>query len=275
MAVVLILVLSLYSLFEVYSRSILKIIISSVLGLGANGIYSTVFYFAVMIELSRRVISQITTPLVSDSLENQDLATVEKIYKQTSINQTIVGGLFFIGLVCNLGNVFALMPNGGEFVAGHYVFYFIGLSKVMEMAFANSSAIISMSEYYKFNVLTIAILAALMIALNLILIPAYGISGAAFASLSALFVFGLVKMIFIRYQFGFLPFTWKNATLLLIGIAVLAIGFSVPTFNNIVIDLITRSTIIAVVYCGCVYLFEVSVEVNNGIKHAMRRFTKP
>ncbi|WP_422362171.1 lipopolysaccharide biosynthesis protein [Reichenbachiella sp.] len=250
-----------------------QVMISSELGLSANGIYSTVFYFAVMIELSRRVIVQITTPLISDSLENQNITTVEKIYKQTSINQMVVGGLLFIGLVCNLDNVFALMSNGEEFVQGKYVVYFIGFSKVMEMAFANSSPIISMSKYYKFNVVTIAILAILMIALNLVLIPAFGISGAAFASMLALFCFGLIKMIFIKKKFGFVPFTWKNGVLLLIGIVVLSIGISFPKLDSPLVDLAVRSIAVGVLYCGAVYVFKISKEINDGLIHLMNKIS--
>lgn len=248
-----------------------QVMISSALGLSANGIYSTVFYFAVMIELSRRVIAQITTPLVSDSLENEDWPAIEKIYKQTSINQMVVGGLFFIGLVCNLDNVFALMANGDEFRIGRYVVYFIGLSKVMEMAFANSSAIISMSKYYKFNVITIALLAVLMIGLNLILIPTYGISGAAFASFSALFIFSLIKMIFIKSKFGFSPFTWKNGSLLLIGCIVLFLGLIIPPLDSPLLDLILRSGAIGLVYCTAIYAFNISAEINGGLHHLLKK----
>ncbi|WP_420579828.1 lipopolysaccharide biosynthesis protein [Reichenbachiella sp.] len=244
-----------------------QIMISSALGLEANGVYSTVFYFAVMIELSRRVIIQITTPLVSDSLENQDMAAVEKIYKQTSINQMVVGGLCFIGLVCNLDNIFDLMSNGEVFATGKYVVYFIGLSKVMEMAFANSSPIIAMSKYYKFNVITIAILAVLMVCLNLFLIPKYGISGAAFASMLALFIFGVIKMAFIKSKFGFIPFTWNNGKLLVIGIVVLFIGSIIPKNDNSLYDLAIRSACIGVLYCVAVYGFNISKEINNGILH--------
>lgn len=248
-----------------------QIMISSTLGLSANGIYSTVFYFAVMIELSRRVIAQITTPLVSDLLENQDFVAIEKIYKQTSINQMVVGGLFFIGLVCNLHNLFALMSNGSEFATGRYVVYFIGLSKVMDMAFANSSQIISMSKYYKFNAVTIALLTVLMIVLNLVLIPAYGISGAAFASLSALFIFGMTKMIFIKYKFGFIPFSRENGILLLIGIVVLLVGLALPRLEHVLVDLVVRSVVIGIVYCGAVLFFNVSAEINGGIKHFLKK----
>lgn len=250
-----------------------QVMITSALGLESNGVYSTVFYFAVMIELSRRVIVQITTPLIADSLENQDLPAIEKLYKQTSINQMVVGGLFFIGLVCNLDNIFALMSKGEVFAAGKYVVYFIGLSKVIEMAFANSSPIIAMSKYYKFNVVTIAILAILMICLNLVLIPQYGISGAAFASMLALFIFGIIKMVFIKMKFGFTPFTWKNGLLLVIGISVLVIGFTVPVFGSPLVDLALRSIIIATLYCGAVYFFKISKEINDGLLHLIKKIS--
>ncbi|MEO9967933.1 MAG: polysaccharide biosynthesis C-terminal domain-containing protein [Reichenbachiella sp.] len=249
-----------------------QIMISSTLGLSANGIYSTVFYFAVMIELSRRVIVQITTPLVSDSLENQDLAAVEKIYKQTSINQMVVGGLFFIGLICNLDNLFALMAKGDQFMQGRYVVYFIGLSKVVDMSFGNSSPIISMSKYYKFNVVTIAILAVLMVGLNLVLIPTYGISGAAFASLLAIFIFGLTKLIFIKIKLDLFPFTIKHVLLVIIGLGSAFLGFVIPQLDNTFLDLIIRSAVIALVYSTAVYFLNISAEINGGLRQLRNKY---
>ena len=150
--------LSLYGLFVILGASsngivlnIDQLMITSYINLSANGIYAIVFYFAVMIELPKRAIAQITSPLIADSLENQNIDHVRKIYQQTSINQMVVGFLFFIGLVCNLDNLFSLMANGDEYATGRYVVYFIGFAKLTDMAFSNGSSIISLSKYYKFK----------------------------------------------------------------------------------------------------------------------------
>jgi len=240
-----------------------QLMITSMLGLQANGIYTTAFYFAVMIELSRRAISQITTPLISENFEQQNLSAIEKIYKQISINQMVIGTLFFIGIVCNLEGIFSLMPNGEVFRVGKYVVYYIGLSKLLDMIFANNSEIITLSKYYRFNVLTIAILAFLMIAMNLILIPIYGIDGAAIASMVALILYNLIKLIFIWIKLNIQPFSGKTGILFLIGLVIFVFGFWIPPLSNLIADILVRSTIITIVYFLAIYYLKISPEVNG------------
>jgi O-antigen/teichoic acid export membrane protein len=239
-----------------------QLMIASMINLSANGVYATTFYFAVVIDLSRRAIMQITTPLVSEAMESNDMNAVEKIYKQASINQMAIGILFFIGLTCNLDNLFGLMTNGDTFAQGKYVVYFIGLAKLVDMTFSNNNAIITMSKYYRFNVITIAILAGLMIGLNLVLIPIYGISGAAFASMLAMLVFGIIKMVFIKMKFDMIPFTWKNFHLLLIGVTTFYIGMIIPQQESLILDLMMRSSVIALIFCPSIYFFKISEEIN-------------
>ena len=83
------------------------------------------------------------------------------------------------------------------------------MSKLIIMVFGYSSELISLSKYYKFNVLTILILAIIGIILNIILIPVFGLTGAAAASLTSIIIFNIIKYIFIKIKFGISPFTIK------------------------------------------------------------------
>lgn len=270
-----------YSLFIIIGASagnivlnIDQLMVSSMLGLDENGIYSTVFYFGVMIELSRRVISQITTPLISSSFEQNNSNAIIKIYRQTSINQMIIGSLFFIGLVCNIDRVFDLMPNGEIFRAGKYVVYIIGLSKLLDMTFANNSEIIVMSNHYKFNVITIGFLAVLVVLFNYLLIPEFGLNGAALASMLAMLLFNLAKFIFIKLKLGYHPFTGKTLIHATIIAFTLLIGFNVPYVENAFLDIAIRSAIICMIFGSLVYFLKVSAEVNGLINKLMGHISR-
>lgn len=239
-----------------------QVMVSSMLGLSENGVYTTAFFFAVMIELSRRALGQITTPIVSQLFEKNDLTGVKKIYQQVSINQMVIGMLFFCGIVCNMESVYLLMPNGDEFRLGYAVVIIIGVAKLIDMAFSINSEIITMSDHYKFNVTSMLILAGLMIYLNYILIPVFGIKGAALATLISLIIYNLVKMIFLKVKMGFYPFIPKTALLLLLGVLVFALGINIPRWNNPILDLLIRSGMITVCYCLPVYFLKISTEVN-------------
>ncbi len=244
-----------------------QVMITSLIGLDANGIYTTAFFFAVMIELSRRAITQITTPLVSEFFEDRKINEIEKIHKQISINQMAIGILFFIGITCNLNNIYDLMPNGDVYRSGTMVVFLIGLSKLIDMAFSNNGEVITMSDHYRFNVISMVVLALLMIGFNYILIPIFGLNGAAMATLSAVFMYNIVKMAFIKIKLGFTPFSQRNIVLLFIGISVFLAAFYIPRLNNPLIDLIMRSLMTSIVYGMLIYFSKVSKEI-NGIVNA-------
>ncbi|MCV9385730.1 lipopolysaccharide biosynthesis protein [Reichenbachiella ulvae] len=249
-----------------------QLMVSSMLGLDENGIYTTAFFFAIMIELSKRAILQITTPLISESFENGRLDEIQKMHRQLSINQMIVASLFFIGIVANLDNIYALMPNGDAYSLGKNVVIIIGLAKLIDMTFANNSEIIVMSQYYRFNVITIVCLSGVLVLLNWLFIPIYGIDGAALASLISIFCFNLIKMFFIKWKLKITPFTLGNLKVLVILIVVFSIGYFMPNMGPALVDALIRSAIITLIFVSLVLIFKVSPEV-TGIyrKHIKNR----
>jgi O-antigen/teichoic acid export membrane protein len=138
------------------------------------------------------------------------MKAVKKLYEQTAINQLIIGALLLLGIWSNLSNIYHFVPNGKLYEQGFYVVLFIGLGKLSDMLFGANGEIIVMSKYYKFNVLAVLILAMMTIALNLVLIPEYGIQGAAIASFLAMFLFNLIKYLFVWIKFGLQPLYHEN-----------------------------------------------------------------
>lgn len=248
--------------------------ISSTLGLSQNGIYTTAFYIGVVIEMARRPISQITMPFVSEAFDKTDTSAIKKIYQQVSINQMIIGSLFFIGITCNLDNLYQLIPNNEVFILGKWVVVFIGLAKLVDMTFGINGEIIVMSDYYKFNVITVLFLALLTIFLNYMFIPIYGMNGAAFATLLSLVLFNLVKMVFISIKLHIIPFTLKNLTMIGIIACTFITGLYFPKLDNIVLDIAVRSIVISVFFGVLVYILKISVEVNNLLKMVMNKVLK-
>ena len=128
-----------------------------------------------------------------------------------------------------------------------------------------------MSKYYRFNVITVAILALLAVVLNTFLIPIYGIEGAAIASFLAMLVFNLTKYVFVWMKFGIQPFS--IATLKMVGISgtVLLLNSLLPSLDSSILDIVVRSTTISLVFLGLTYGLKVSEEFNGVINQV---FTK-
>ena len=129
-----------------------------------------------------------------------------------------------------------------------------------------SSELIMMSKYYKFNVITITILAILSIILNYMLIPQFGMIGAAYASLFSILTFNCIKLIFIKIKIGISPFSNKTIVPIIIGIIIFFIINYFPNNSNPFLDIIKNSLVISSLYIGMIYLLKVSPELNLIIK---------
>ncbi|MGB3183385.1 MAG: polysaccharide biosynthesis C-terminal domain-containing protein [Cyclobacteriaceae bacterium] len=240
-----------------------SIMVSSLLGLDANGVYTTVFYIAVIVEIPRRIIGQITTPLISKFFEEDDINNVSVIYKKSALNLLIVGGLLYLGILVNLENIFRLMPNGDIYRTGWWVVVIVGIGKLIDMSAGVNSEIIVMSRYYKSNLYFILVLAVMNIGLNLYLIPEYGLEGAATGSAISLVVFNLLKFIYIKYQFGFQPFTVQTLAIIAVGLVAYFASWLLPAMDIVLLDIAIRSVLVTVIFAGSILLFNLSPEIKK------------
>ena len=251
-----------------------SIMVSGALGLDATGVYTIAFFIGVVIEMPKRSITQISAPLISQSFEKNDMPAVEKLYKQTSINQMIIGSLLLIGIWANLESLYSFIPNGEIYIQGINVVLFIGLGKLSDMIFGTNGEIIVMSKHYKFNVVAVGILAILTIALNLLLIPKYGIEGAAIASFLAMLTFNLSKFLFVWVKFRIQPFSLGSIKLVAIIGLVLWVNQWIPTLEQTLLDILIRSTVITVLLVGLTIGLKVSEEVNSLVFGFVNRLKK-
>lgn len=246
-----------------------SIMVSGALGLEATGIYTIAFFIGIVIEMPKRAITQISSALLSQSFNDSNMSAVQKLYQQTSINQMIIGTLLLIGIWANLDNIYHFVPNNQEYINGFNVVLFIGLGKLSDMLFGTNGEIIVMSRHFRFNVLAVSVLAILTIVLNTLLIPRYGIEGAAIASFLSMLSFNLVKYFFVWIKFGIQPFTLSTLKFVVIAAFVVLVNNQLPAFSNVYLDLGIRSLIITVLLMGMTYSLKISVELNGLIKRTV------
>lgn len=254
-----------------------SIMVTGLLGLTANAIYTTAFYMATVIEIPKRALMQISMPLISRAFEKNDMEDIKNIYKKTSINQFIVGGLILIGIWANLHNIFAFMPKGEIYNTGKYVVLIIGFGKLLDMLFGPSSEIIVLSKYYAFNIILILLLAASIVIANNLLIPEYGINGAAIGSALALILFNFLKYIFIYLKLKMQPLTWATVKVLAIGGIAVGCNYLIPQMESLLVDLMVRSVAITIVYTSLIFVSKASPDGNMVFRKALALIgiTKP
>jgi O-antigen/teichoic acid export membrane protein len=108
----------------------------------------------------------------------------------------------------------------------------------------------------------------------LILIPKYGINGAALATLIAIGLYSLAKLLFVVLKMKLFPFTKK--TILALIIAVLSFGvFYYWDFNfNPFINIVLKSVLVSIFYLGLSYYLKISSDINFVITSFFKKVFK-
>lgn len=249
-----------------------SVMVTGMIGFAANAVYTNAFYMATVIEIPKRAITTTASTLISHAFQKQDFAAIASLYRKTSLNQAVIGALLLIGVWANLPNIFALMPRGDIYSAGSSVVLIVGLGKLIDMLFGPSSEIIGLSRYYWFNLVVITILAVVVVVSNYLLIPRFGIEGAAYGTIFALFLYNFIKFMFIYLQFRMQPFTAGTLKVVMIAAFTGIVSYLVPRIEHVVADILVRSAVITSLYGGLVLLTSTSEEVNRLFGDALRRF---
>jgi O-antigen/teichoic acid export membrane protein len=237
--------------------------VTKILDFQSNGAYNISLFIANVIAIPTVAVAQISGPIITTSIQENNFEHVKKLYQGTSINLLVVGLLLFIGIMASIADLFSLMPKSEEMQGGVMIVFLIGLAKLIDMGTSINNQIISYSKYYRFGFYSILLMAAFNIFANLILIPRFQIVGAAAATLASLTLYNLVKLVFIQWRFNMQPFSWKTLWLLAIAGAVYLLGVLIPSTGSALLDILVKSTVIGGAYIGAVVYLNISLEFND------------
>ena len=173
-----------------------KYMINQFLKIENIAFYSLAVYLAMVISVPQRAMHQITYPITAKLMSENKWEELNELYKKSSVTLQVIGGLIYIGILVNIKQIYELLPDEG-YDNGLFVVFTIGLSKYFDVVLGNNNSIIFNSKYYKMVLLLGVLLVFVVVGLNLIFIPKYGINGAALATLIAIGLYSLAKLLFV------------------------------------------------------------------------------
>ncbi|MDX1652545.1 MAG: oligosaccharide flippase family protein [Brumimicrobium sp.] len=245
------------------------LMVNEYLGEAEVGIYGTMFLFGVIISIPTRGVRSVAQSVISHSINENDMDNVLKVYRKSSASLLVVGGLIFIGVWINLYSVYGYLPK--EYAGTEYVVLFIGLAQLVDMTFGVNFEIINSSRMYRLNTYFIFLSILIAIGANLLLIPAYGLNGAALATFIAYFIMNFSVMLAVYKIFKIHPFTLKTViTYILIAACVLLID-SLPNTENYILNLIIKSGLAIILYLPLVYFLNLSEDINDVINKVFKK----
>lgn len=250
------------------------LMIASFLGLGANGIFTTCFYIATVIEMPKRSMMQIIIPIFSNEFKNQGYTEIGRLYKKSSLTLSVIAGLIFLGVISNLDDLFMIIPNGETFETGKMVVILISLSKMIDLVFGFNSELINYSPYYRYTPLFSLSYGVVTAILSFLLIPSLGIEGAGYAFLISIIVYNAIKFYFLNIKYKITPFTIQHLYLVMLSLVVYFVVLKLPLALQPLPRIIIKSVIITLLYGAFVYFLKISVDINNLTNQLIRRVFK-
>ena len=259
-----------YSFFIILSGSVAvllmdfdKVMIPAYENISSNALYSVAIFIATVIAVPSRAMLQIIYPITAKLMSENKQNELQDLYQKSAINLQVFGGLIMLGIFLNIKQIYLLIP--GEYSGGILVVFLIGLAKFYDVILGNNNAIILNTKYYRW-VLAFGVLLVLMIViLNMIFIPLYGIVGSALATLISVLVYNTIKLWFVVNKMNLFPFT-KNTlwSFAIIGIVFLLFYFWDFSFHPI-ISIGLKSVLITLIYLYWNYRWMISLEINQVI----------
>jgi len=268
-----------YSLFMLLGRGggiivnrIDTIMTAALLGLMDTGVYSVAYFIGMVLDMPRRALIAILAPLVSKALKDDDVSLLDDYYKKSSLNQLIVGSVLFVLLWVNIDNIFHFVPKNEIYAAGKYVVFFIALSRLFNMAMGINNEIIINSKYYRWNIILMPFLAVIAIATNYYFIPKYGIVGTAIATVISIFLYNIIRLIFVYIKFGLQPFSFSTIQSLIIMITMFGVSYLIPFLHSNLVDFLVRSTVLLVFSISTTYYLKISSDANNLLDSLKKKY---
>lgn len=227
----------------------------------AVGIYAITFYFGTLVLIPSKALNKIAPTLIAKAYKEKDLETVKVIYHKSAGNLFLIGVLILLGLAVNLENVFHIIPKTYE--EGKYVILIIGAANLIKMAGGSNDSVIMFSTHYKMTTVFLITLVLLIIILNIIFIPIYGMVGAAIASMLAVFIHGMIKFIFIKLKMGFNPYNFQFLIVAGASIVIYFIVSQLPAFENFMLEICLDSLSTLVLFYLTIRFLPMAAEANS------------
>jgi len=242
------------------------IMIGTMLTMEAVGIYSILMFLTNVIEIPRKSISKIASPIISKAWTDHNVDEIRSIYKKSSINSLVAGVGIFLIIWYSLPILDFLSIGEDRFYNGRYVFLFLAIGKMIDSLMSVNSEIIIHSKYYKVNLYFLLFLGISNICLNYILITMYQLLGAAIATSISYLLYNVMKFIYIWYRFKLTPFSKNTLILISISVSIFLLCQMITYYMDLLIVDLLVLIIICISYSSIVYISKISLDINQMIQ---------
>jgi O-antigen/teichoic acid export membrane protein len=247
-------------------------------GLKLAGIYTIACYIANVVEIPYRSLGAISSPIISQAVSDGNIEEVNRLGRQVSLHQLLVACMLLFFIWINLTPLFAVIPNGEQYVSGMWVVLFLGVANILNSTLSIATNILNFSKHFSFSLLFISLLTAAAIGFNLLLIPPLGVTGSACATLLAYIVYFTPLLTLLWRKLGISLFSRKQLwvflfTLFRFGLNLLWQWLISPLFDSLGSGLsivLTQALLRTLFFAIIAYVGIRRMHISSEVDHIMK-----
>ena len=205
------------------------VILALALNFDQLAVYIMLLSITYFMHIPKSILGAVTGTVISYALKRNDTVHLQSIYKKSAVGLTIVGIVmvsffYFVGW-----ELLGLLPLGSSIQTSFFVLILLAIGKLITQSIGVSDILIAKSPFEKVLIPFQFIAGLINVFLAIILVPWYGIVGAAFSSLVTSIIFSLFMYIFLRFKYSIQPFSKDFIRLIIVTLIIFPI-FAVGKF---------------------------------------------
>jgi len=237
-------------------------------GMSSLSVYRNAIFATTLMIIPIRAINASSFAVLNEAYIKNDNDKLNNLYSRINLNIIIISIFICALIISNLDNLVRIFPDGYEQIKPVVLILLIG--KMFQAVSGMSSDVISFSKYYQFNFRISLLLLLMIFMLNRVLIPEYGIEGAAWGATISISVFSIAKSIFLKKKLG-LPLIPRNTAYAVIaGLVATLAGMMLPFTLHVIPDVMIRSVLVVALYGGIMLRFMPDNDLSQYVKNVIR-----
>ncbi|PRA92787.1 polysaccharide biosynthesis protein [Chryseobacterium sp. MYb7] len=228
--------------------------IGEFMGMEEVGIYSVLYALISLISIPQLGLFNISAPIINKTLADGDMEELDRFHKKTSLTLYFLGAVLFSCIMVGFPYLTQFMPKNGTMLREYEpVVWIWGSAVLIDLATGFNGNIISLSKYYRFNILVMLLLAGLTIGLNYYFIKNTDLKliGIALSTAISLTIYNVVKIVFNYIVFKVSPLSIEMIFVSIICTLAITVAIVLPNFNSNLLNLIYKPAVVLVlIYIG-------------------------
>jgi len=226
------------------------------------GIYGAAFRTAFLIPISLESVNAIFAPIISELYSKKEIQKLENLFKVATKWIFTISFPLFLYLVFYAESILRIW--GKEYAIGSICLVILCVGQLINCSVGSVGYIITMIGRSKINLANIAAILLFNIIMNIILIPKYGIIGAAISVTASLVLINIIRLMEVFIILKIHPYRWDFVKPLFAGGVAILMVFVTKLFDlnfkNSLLSLVLGFLLFLFVYSGSLFLSGIEKE---------------